>query len=131
MHAWPSHYPAQCPPANAQPVERTIYRFINNRNIIEKDFTSYFKLKPEEDWGKNSCIARGLSIYFSLQACDELANAVPAMKKKKIASANITADMGLIGPTPSKNTKHHKTWWLPETAQNPASLFNIIQIEAT
>ncbi|WP_405121633.1 hypothetical protein [Pseudomonas petroselini] len=131
MMTWPAHYPNQCPPSSASSTAGVVYRFINGRNPAAKDFLSYYHLKPEHDWGTQECNARGLSVYADLSACYELAEAVPAMKKKKIAVAKFSAPLGVWASTPSSNCQGHKTWWLPENIQNIVDVFTVIARESS
>ena len=120
---WPDHYPEKCPPDDAEDVSGVVYRFTNRINPKHRDFLSYYELKPDEDWGKKACQARGLSIYTSEEDCKAAVSLVPALRKKKLCIAKLGSEFGVIAPTPSKNNYNHKTLWPLVSAQELAEMF--------
>lgn len=110
-HIWPEHYPEQCPPNSAEPVNGTIYRFINRNTPQEKDFYSHYERNPDKDWSNNECNSRGLSVLKTKEACSEMASAVPALRKKKIVKGTLDDTCGVIAPTPSDSSVGHNTFW--------------------
>nr|WP_320049639.1 hypothetical protein [uncultured Desulfuromonas sp.] len=108
---WPEHYPEKCPPAEAKNVSGQVYRFTNRSSPKCKDFLSYYDLKPEKDWGSKACQARGLSVYTTVEDCETAVAAVPALRRKKLCVAVLSADTGVIAHTPSNNHYNHKTLW--------------------
>lgn len=126
MKKWPEHFPKQCPPPDATPPSGNVFRFINRTSPKEKDFFSYYVLKPDEVWGDKACNARGLSVYTSEADCVAAASAVPALKKKHISVAILPENSGVITSTPSMKTKNHKTFWSILEAKELAELFSPI-----
>jgi hypothetical protein len=124
MKKWPEHYPEQCPPPSAIPPSGNVFRFTVRTSPKERDFLSYYELKPDEKWGNKACIARGLSVYTSIDDCIAAAAAVPALKKKKISVALLPANSGVIASTPSMNIKNHRTFWPVLEAKELAKLFS-------
>lgn len=120
---WPNHFPEKCPPTKAENVSGVIYRFTNRANPKYKDFLSYYELKPGEDWGRNACQARGLSVYTSEEDCRTAAAAVPALKKKKLCAAELPTETSVIAPTPSMNNCNHKTLWSLVSAEELSKIF--------
>ena len=126
MIPWPEHYPKQCPPDHAEPVNGDVYRFITNNTPKHNDFRSFYENKVDHDWGLMACQARGLSVFRTADACFAAAAIVPALKKKKIAKAELNAHCGVIAPTPSKNTKDHHTLWSHFASEDLASFFSLL-----
>lgn len=128
---WPNHYPASCPPQEAEAVSGNVYRFTNRNNPKHRDFQSYYELKPDENWGEKACDARGLSVYSTTEDCIAAAAAVPALRKKKVCVANLPNKSGVIAETPSKNTNNHKTFWSLISAEDLTKLFLPVNVEVT
>lgn len=123
MYVWPDHFPDDCPLDGAIELEGLIYRFTNKREPKAKDFVSHYERSPDYSW-EEPCLARGLSVYRTLVACEEMCSGVPALRKKYIAKATIEIPVGLIAKTESKNTDGHFTWWRSELPENVHSLFS-------
>ena len=122
--SWPDHYPKNCPPDDAESPPERIYRFTNRKSPKVKDFVSYYEQKPNEDWPENKgCMARGLTVYKTLEDSIAAAATVPALKKKHLAVANLPSNSGLIAETPPNNPKNHNTFWPLATAEDLAALF--------
>jgi len=121
MNNYPTHYPKDCPPNNAVPVSGDTYRFTDRAIPKEKDFKSYYELGRED-----TCQARGLSVYITLEDCIIAAKAVPALKRKHIAKAELLQNHGVIAPTPSKNNYNHNTFWSLVNAQDLSLLFHSV-----
>lgn len=111
MYSWPDHFPEQCPPAHAVDLSGPAFRFINRRQATEYDFTSHYERQPSGDWAGQECKARGLSVLRTYDDCVIMREAVPALRKKRLAVANVTAQVGLVATTPSANCEGHATWW--------------------
>ncbi|MBE9396776.1 hypothetical protein IOQ59_05805 [Pontibacterium sp. N1Y112] len=129
MKKWPDHFPEQCPPGCAEPVSGKVYRFINRANPKEKDFKSFFELKPDQDWGEKACQARGLSVYKNKNACEQMVDLVPALAKKKLAVAELNSNDGVIAETPSRNSNEHNTLWSSVDKKEMADKFTCLENE--
>ena len=114
VYDWPEHYPGQCPSKDATELVGTVYRFINGRNPVDRDFLSHYEKNPNGTWA-DACKARGLSVLRTISDCGEMRDAVPALRKKRLAVADISGGVGLIARTPSGSCQGHCTWW-----RNPA-----------
>jgi hypothetical protein len=123
MYIWPSHFPAQCPPAQAAEVSGSIYRFINGRAPLSKDFLSHYERDPGKEWGNTECNARGLSVLRSIEDCAQMRKGVPAMRKKRIAVGTLSGGVGLIAKTPSNTCEGHCTWWRSGPPEEICGLF--------
>jgi hypothetical protein len=49
---------------------------------------------------------------------------VPAMRKKKVAFANLNNNHGKIAHTPTTKSKRHMTWWVSCELSEPWTLFS-------
>jgi hypothetical protein len=116
---FPEYYPEQCPPCDAKDVEGIIFRFTARNTPHQRDFISFYELKIRDD-----CQSMGLSVFLSLEDCDEMKKKVPSMRKKKIASANLNNNYGKFANTPSTNSKRHMTWWVSCHLSEPWTLFS-------
>ncbi len=126
MNNYPAHYPKDCPPNHAVPASGDVYRFINGTNPKDKDFKSYYELKPNQNWGNKACQARGLSVYLTLRDCIVAIEQIPALKKKCIAKSELLQNHGVIASTPSENTQNHNTFWSLVNAQDLSLLFHSV-----
>lgn len=111
MYLWPQHYPQQCPPQQAIPASGKIYRFINGKSPLAKDFQSHYEREPSKIWEPKECQARGLSVLRTLDDCAAMREAVPALRKKRITEGVLTQSDGVTLITPSHSCKAHTTWW--------------------
>ncbi len=125
MTDWPEHFPEKCPPIEAKSPSGCLYRFTNRRTPRLRDFKSLYELRDEDwDWGEEACKARGLSVFLTLADCTKMRAAVPAMKKKHIASASLSPDAGLVAHTPSNNSDAHHTFWSKLAKSQLVDAFN-------
>jgi hypothetical protein len=125
---WPEHYPEKCPPDTATDVSGEVYRFTSKTNPKHKDFLSYYELKPNNDWGKMECQARGLSVYTTKEDCRAAIDTIPALRKKYLCVAELHGEAGVIAETPSQNSNNHKTLWSLFSAEELANLFKSIEL---
>jgi len=126
VYSWPNHYPTSCPPSDAVEVSGIIYRFINGTKPVPRDFVSHYEREPNKDWGKNGCKARGLSVLRNMDDCNLMRKAIPALRKKRIATATVTTTVGLIAVTPSESCKGHCTWWRAPNPDDVAGFFSTV-----
>ena len=129
MKDWPDHFPAQCPPIDAEPVSGEVFRFVGRNNPKAKDFSTYYELKPEKDWGDQACQARGLSVYRNFEVCKKMSLMIPALAKKKLAVAVLEQGDGNIATTPSRNSKDHNTFWSCLDAEQLYVKFSSVEFE--
>ena len=123
MYVWPTHFPTSCPPAAANDLAGTVYRFINGATPADRDFVSYYEREPARDWGADACKARGLSVIRTWADCGLMRKAIPALRKKRIAVANVETQIGVLATTPSNSCAGHGTWWRAPTPGEVRSLF--------
>ena len=123
MYEWPSHFPQICPPESADELVGDVFRFINGKTPADRDFLSHYERDNSSDYGANACKARGLSVLRSLHDCHLMRIAVPALRKKRIAHAGISTNVGLVAPTPSLSCTGHSTWWRHPSPSDVCRLF--------
>jgi hypothetical protein len=124
VYVWPEDFPAQCPPSEATELNGSVFRFTNRPQPHSNDFLSHYERDQEKDWsGFDLCIIRGLSVMRTYQDCLKMRAGVPAMRKKRIAQADIDAFVGLIASTPSRACGGHCTWWRDVSPAQAAELF--------
>jgi hypothetical protein len=112
-----------CPPVGAIELAGTVYRFINGRGPVDNDFMSHYERSPKTEWGGNACKARGLSIVRTWADCSLMRAGVPALRKKRIAVAEVTTTVGLVANTPSQSCAGHCTWWRNPSPEQVRPLF--------
>jgi hypothetical protein len=126
MYVWPSHFPTQCPPTEATELVGIVYRFINKQELTDWDFLSHYERAPHANWSHSPCNCRGLSVVRTSQDYAAMRDAVPALRKKKIAIADINSSVGVISTTPSNSCNDHCTWWRSPTAAEVRAMFNVL-----
>src|SRR3954452_12246733 len=109
---WPSHYPANCPPASGSPAQGEVLRYIEGDEPGPRDFLSYKELRPTEDF-RDECKSRGVSVYRDHADLESLARRIAAYRTKRIVIAALTPSAGITLPTPSRVASSHVTWWVP------------------
>src|SRR5262245_17606249 len=123
---WPSYFPEDCPPSDTEPTNGPVYRFIQDNPPADADFVCHALLLPERNWGLHRCKACGLSVYKTIDGCEQARRVVPALKKKRVAIGNLTPAHGQLGATPSAKNPHHHTWWVPTSVLKPCELFTVV-----
>ena len=123
MYVWPTHFPPACPPAHASNLTGTVFRFINGRAPSDRDFVSHYERSPAHDWGMQACQARGLSVVRTWSDCGLMRKAIPALRKKRVAVAHISTQVGVLANTPSNSCTGHNTWWRAPSPTDVCSLF--------
>lgn len=123
MYVWPTHFPPACPPVHATNLAGPVFRFINGTVPADRDFVSYYERDPGKDWGSQACQARGLSVVRTWADCGLMRKAIPALRKKRVAIAQVSTPIGLIAITPSNSCSGHSTWWRASTPSDVRPLF--------
>lgn len=99
--------PESCPPDQASEIGKamTVYRLARHNPPTENDFKSKLEKQPTLPV-PNPCIARGLSVWESLETCKAQIK-LPARKNSVVLELTLVPDSGIIlhdgGP--------HITWW--------------------
>lgn len=122
-----SEFPPNCPPGYAKPAVGSIFRLVSRRTIKPADFLSFKELNPSKEYGKNECQSRGLSVFRSQEDCSKAKAIIPALRRKRVAAAELHDPIGLLAATPSHNTRNHHTWWIPGNSSRVIDFFEVIE----
>jgi hypothetical protein len=109
-------YPPDCPPETAKTPQGDVFRLIAGDSCVVGD------LRPGRQFGgKLKCQSLGLSVYTTLSDVQAAKAGNPeTFGKHHIVKANGSSLPGKLGPTPSRMTTGHHTWWLPPGTELPA-----------
>lgn len=103
-----------CPPADADPVNGDVIRFVRNDPPTAKDMETYADQgKP----GSDACSACALSVLCRIEDVQAARKAMPWFKKQRVARATLSATYGRIKQTGPQ--KHHYSFWV-EAAHGPS-----------
>jgi hypothetical protein len=126
---WPEYFPENCPPLTASNPSGKFYRFVkkDHESPQSQDFLSWRENNQGKPCPENitECQACGLSVYASLEEISRMAKVIPRLRKMKIAEGNLDENSGKIQNTPSRNSRYHYTWWVPDGG-TPWKIFVII-----
>ena len=120
---WPSFYPANCPPAAAEPASGTVYRLVQHQPARSEDFQTPWEEYPGR-FAEPTATNCGLSVHTDPQDSEKLKNRIPKLRKRQIAEGKLNPTLGMIQHTPSLEQSHH-SWWVP-IGTEPWVVFNII-----
>ena len=121
---WPDFFPNDCPPSKAGPAGGTVFRLVRNNPPTRDDFVPLVLEQPEREFGKRLCQACGVSVYTDIEDVRRLQARVPGHRSKSIAKGELSPDMGLMMPTPTRKESTHTTWWLFEGV-DPSPAFEV------
>ena len=107
---WPCHFPAGCPPSEAQDASAlTLYRAGKNRNEPHwRDGQSHYGRaphKPEFD----TCCHRGLSTYLTVDSVRTAMRNHPR-RFKSVLRIEAPSTCAVVTPTPRGGNNHHTLW---------------------
>ena len=125
---WPDFYPANCPPAEAEPASGTVYRLVNHDPPQAEDFKTPFEENPKRFDNKPDIRNCGLSVHTDMQDSEQLKKTmkmIPRFQNSQIAEGELNPTLGLILHTPSSKYRFHHSWWVPVGAE-PWIVFEII-----
>ena len=119
---YPTSWPADCPPADAEIAQGTVFRVCRSNPPTENDFMSHAEL------GKSSvgsaCQRSGLSVFRPYNDACHLTQIFPRLGSL-IFQADLQAPHGKTKPTSSKQNPSHTTWW-PCEGINRAEPFQMV-----
>lgn len=119
---YPSYFPNNCPPEDAQFLEVEAYRGCQNNNVTRDDFRSYYELGKSH----SKLEAYGVSLFTDFKVVQVMRNMPNFRLNHPYISKGITSiDCGAIKQT-GKTHPSHITWWLYEDA-TPEKYFQIIE----
>ena len=117
---WPDFYPANCPPAEAEPASGTVYRLVRHDPAQAEDFKTPFEENPGRFNNKPSIKNCGLSVHTDMRDSEQLKTVmkmVPRFRDAQIAEGELNPTLGMIHHTPSAKYKSHHSWWVPVGAE--------------
>ena len=120
---WPDFYPANCPPAEAEPASGTVYRLVRNDPPQAEDFLSTWEEFPGR-FPEPTIQISGASVYRNPQDIERLKNRVRHLRNRKTAKGELNSTLGFIQWTKGREISHH-TWWIPIDTE-PWLVFRVI-----
>lgn len=107
---WPEHFPQGCPPPDAMDAEGPFFRIVTSDPPTEGDFKTHWELGREGP----PCLRHGLSGFRTFDEVALFREVIPGFRKRRVARAELKPELGKLKNTPTKNSKGHHTWWVPE-----------------
>ncbi len=126
---FPEYLPDNCPPETAQAASGKVYYLVNNEPPTPEDFLSKRQKNPKLRFPKDEkeCRACGISVYTEIEDLLKARQEFPGLGNLKVAVGNLTPNLGVIEPTPSRKFPSHHTLWLAIDAQ-AWTVFHVINI---
>ncbi|MDA8210192.1 MAG: hypothetical protein M0Z92_14495 [Actinomycetota bacterium] len=112
VSGWPDHFPNGCPDARVMAGKHGFYRLVDSSPPTETDFASHVELelrgtpRRKTITDEHRCVACGVSLFSDLSEIKKLRKSVGPMRKKLIASGNLTDEVVALTGKGS-----HHTWW--------------------
>jgi hypothetical protein len=100
----------QCPPAEATPADRVVFRGIKKLPLADKDFLSHVENKTNGHDASN-CQHWGLSVWLTEEAAEHGRRLMQYMRKWHVAKGTIAASDGVFLRTGSNTQEEHYTFW--------------------
>ena len=113
---WPTHFPADCPPVDAQPTNGTYYRIVKSDPPDLNDLVSQFLrnqglAQNNVKQGKATlCETMGLSTFTDINDAVNCFCQIPKLGDK-IARLTLGQAAGKVKATPRNFWESHHTWW--------------------
>lgn len=126
---WPIRFPEDCPPDDAQPARGVVYHLTHNP-LRARDFWTKREEHPDKRYSDSvqECKANGLSILLDIEDAKGLRRTVPYFRNElnTIAVGQLSPELGMTKPAPSRLSPSHCTWWVP-TGVDRAAHFRILE----
>jgi hypothetical protein len=123
---FPTEWGADCPPADANNAELTVYRAVRTDPPGGIDFLTLSEQgRPIRGGPAQVCKSRGVSVMLTRRDAEHYCVAFPAQKCVLVACATLTADHGKTKLTPSTVFPSHVTWWAHEGLERQ-SIFEVV-----
>lgn len=106
----PKSCSGQCPPAEAKPEDRIVFRGVKKLPLGNKDFLSHVENKTRGSDATN-CNHWGLSVWLTEEAAEHGRRLMSHMRKWHVAKGHIVESDGVFLKTPSDDQEHHYTFW--------------------
>jgi hypothetical protein len=121
---WPSFFPSECPPTDAEDASVEVFRIVSSDPPAACDFKSFAQTNPKKHGGK--CKPSGLSVFTGLGDALKYLRRVQGevqgdARRTLIARALLSPEAGKIQHTPSSLHNSHHTWWAPDGFDHAAA----------
>lgn len=113
MGDFPDWFPDGCP-HDAQEAETTLFHGCETNPPTGEDFTPHARSERprKQAMARNGgCLAYGLSVWTSEEEAIHAQELFNYAARWHIFSGDVTADDGLLAPTPTNNQPSHHTFW--------------------
>lgn len=125
INDWPDYYPEGTPPADAIDTKGLVFRLVDYTPPRQSDFRSTYEEAPERKYQSNDefILACGTSHYTDFEDIKSVRNLFPKLRKKMIASGNLSNHMGKMKKT--LKDSHCTVWYKQATA--PHANFSVVE----
>ena len=107
--SWPQFFPPECPPADSQDLEVTVFRLVRSLPPTIEDFKPVLVEYPHRNFSPDKlCMACGVSVFSKLNEIIDKRDAFKALRNRKIAKGLISQG---DGPLLLSSKDSHITWW--------------------
>ena len=101
--------PDDCPPNDAVPANREVFRKIDDLPIRADHFLSHNEVGNVADLA--SCLHWGCSVWVSEEDVHHARKIIPPFRRKHIIRGDVTPEDGRIKHTPGTKQPNHHTFW--------------------
>jgi hypothetical protein len=129
---WATYFPAHCPPSTATTGIFTVYRFLDDHQILPSDFLTVREKALERRFPdeEKECRACSLSVFTDLEEVLRLQRRVPRWRRT-IAIGKLDETSGKLKHTPSPQTNNsHHSWWVPQAIRAIDLFAAIIEVRS-
>lgn len=118
---WPKHFPATCPPADADAVTGPVFRLVKSDPPSTDDMKSYLELGRAGPG--RECQRAGLSCATNQQHLEELTK-LPRFRGQKVAVATFLPEHGKLKQTGAAG--HYTLWLRARVLHEASNLFRVV-----
>jgi len=118
---WPSHFPADCPPDDANALDGNVYMLVETDPPTPKDTECAMDRGSHPN--KPSCVRAALSCARSRDHLEELQREVPRLRRHVVAVAALGPEHGKIKQTGRED--HYSMWMRAKYLHIGHTLFKV------
>lgn len=107
--SWAEDLPVNCPPNDAIEPDGPYYRLADTYPPANEDFLSHFSLFPKRNYTGRECKAKSLSVFSTMEACENARKATPVLRKKLTIRITLSPGCGVVKPESPPDD--HFFWW--------------------
>lgn len=125
INDWPNYYPEGTPPSDAVDTKGLVFRLVDFTPPEPSDFQSTYEEAPKRKYHSNEefILACGTSHYTNFEDIKSVRNLFPKLRKKMIASGNLSGNMGKMKQT--LEGSHYTIWY--KQAAFPHANFSVVE----